>query len=1275
MLDLDDVFQYLKELNYANAALPTQERPVTSFDHSLDSAEAGKVLDHIDLKVVTQARKTLGLEPPGVKDLYRCIRALQLYYNATYQTVGIDPDMGLHVVQLRNNLISREALEIVKYHQSDNHLLVPWATYVLGIYKNAHDSGDSEILVGEPGWPGLHEAVSIVNRNWENQSIWSLPVFLLEELASVTTDPDVLDLFASCAFGNLLRLRTACNKFTTVETLNRLRDLDTIPAVKYVLNARLNGIYGANALPVLDIEECGEYKSKQILSEYNKFVGRWVIEGDGRIVGFCQGVNSDTQTVDVFLQGNERQSEPTNFPNDHNPVNRLGSLEARVEKLETGASQGKVDTQDLLRPLQEATDCILDYSDALDKGGLSKSVQTSVLKVLEDAAKELSNLVSDKRTLGLRVLKETGVVADAPLGKHLLGNTGIGISDSDIQGMELENTNQLTGFPTILYLPFFFVPHLISQNEFDGLTTDALKLAQWLLDHEKVDEALAILYEVKKIPLGSDRHIKRGAQVATATKLLSSYTDEEITRARVRTLQYWSGSSPRLLSAWEKAPSEILRELSFSPDPRVLKSVHPHYPRLLAGGGLYGLFSNISLMRSSILLLLKGNKNVSNNNILEELRERHCNYVSALLFEVTHLLRSGSPPPEGLLSFCEGVVYIPEAVSAALQTCDLSNLHPGDLLGLDWFIENNQDEEDDWSRSVPPLHSRWGLVFAESIDRNTTAPQWLREKAEVLRKVSLSKSESEGSSLEESSVASEATASSWGKDSSPVALIDTLYGSSLNPHFYSSVEEYQKDLVLELDRIDKEVRELGLTRLQGIPAIYWDAVVETEDVTVIKEIRLALGLLESFPAVQYQIRNSLDKSSEIGAAVQPSPRAGRVVNFYSFFLPDSYKKRMIERMGFPEKMCCPEHLVRSKAFHRILFHSDPVISALFLEAAQRVCSLNGWGKITGPSPLWHWAEYPRENFIDASSLLPSFVLGIQKIWDDWKSSAYAEASILACSASFFDPVFTTEWAIREGFTEMFAENCTDYEVVMEVVSWITSELKPKNKYEPKLGRDQAKRLLDCLSDSARLNPESSQLIDYATVRLFGQEALDERVKLYELSMDSFFADLSGEVVSVPLSLSSPLREQGREALGAIGYGLKLAAANEAGEIFVDVAAELAADSPFVSEFFRGEKGREVAKLLMAFLVQTGAEQTDLIPHSEFVSEACKLQMTASSFNLVAPQLHALRKHLTKLAQVGANSRGETLTTGVRVIEDMREEFSEIKAELEELQELKSSSSE
>lgn len=160
------------------------------------------------------------------------------------------------------------------------------------------------------------------------------------------------------------------------------------------------------------------------------------------------------------------------------------------------------------------------------------------------------------------------------------------------------------------------------------------------------------------------------------------------------------------------------------------------------------------------------------------------------------------------------------------------------------------------------------------------------------------------------------------------------------------------------------------------------------------------------------------------------------------------------------------------------------------------------------------------------------------------------------------------------------------------------------------------------------------------------------------------------------SRKARVKQQAKEAAGAVGLGLQLAAANEAGEILVDMAKELAKDVPALQLALAHPDGREVAKLLMAFMVQTMAEQTNVVPQADAVATACKLQMAASSFTLVGPRLNKLRKHFVKLGRVGSAA---AVTAGVagagalhaRVAEgdaedDLRDELDELKAEIAEL---------
>lgn len=113
-----------------------------------------------------------------------------------------------------------------------------------------------------------------------------------------------------------------------------------------------------------------------------------------------------------------------------------------------------------------------------------------------------------------------------------------------------------------------------------------------------------------------------------------------------------------------------------------------------------------------------------------------------------------------------------------------------------------------------------------------------------------------------------------------------------------------------------------------------------------------------------------------------------------------------------------------------------------------------------------------------------------------------------------------------------------------------------------------------------------------------------------------------------------VKKQAVETAQAVGMGMQLAAANEAGEILVDLASELFSDNLMAQAMLKHPDGRELAKMLMAMLLQTGAEQTNMLPNPEAISHICKLQLTQSTSTLVAPRLKKVRRHLTKLAKLG-----------------------------------------
>lgn len=113
-----------------------------------------------------------------------------------------------------------------------------------------------------------------------------------------------------------------------------------------------------------------------------------------------------------------------------------------------------------------------------------------------------------------------------------------------------------------------------------------------------------------------------------------------------------------------------------------------------------------------------------------------------------------------------------------------------------------------------------------------------------------------------------------------------------------------------------------------------------------------------------------------------------------------------------------------------------------------------------------------------------------------------------------------------------------------------------------------------------------------------------------------------------------IKQQGAHIGSAAGMGMQLAMVNEVGESLVDLAKEAFSDIPAMELALAHPDGRELAKFLMAFLVHTAAEQTDLLPNSDGVARACELQFTASTMTLMGPRLKKIRKHIQGLARVG-----------------------------------------
>lgn len=121
-----------------------------------------------------------------------------------------------------------------------------------------------------------------------------------------------------------------------------------------------------------------------------------------------------------------------------------------------------------------------------------------------------------------------------------------------------------------------------------------------------------------------------------------------------------------------------------------------------------------------------------------------------------------------------------------------------------------------------------------------------------------------------------------------------------------------------------------------------------------------------------------------------------------------------------------------------------------------------------------------------------------------------------------------------------------------------------------------------------------------------------------------------------------------EVGSALALGVKLAAVNEGGEILLDIAKEIAKDSPMMEALLESPDGREVAKMLTALTISGMCHYTDYVPKKEVVANLMAMQMTASGFVLAGPRMKQLRKHFEKLVGVGEKlaDLGEQAGAGV-----------------------------
>ena len=122
----------------------------------------------------------------------------------------------------------------------------------------------------------------------------------------------------------------------------------------------------------------------------------------------------------------------------------------------------------------------------------------------------------------------------------------------------------------------------------------------------------------------------------------------------------------------------------------------------------------------------------------------------------------------------------------------------------------------------------------------------------------------------------------------------------------------------------------------------------------------------------------------------------------------------------------------------------------------------------------------------------------------------------------------------------------------------------------------------------------------------------------------------------PTSAAVNLLTAEAQSLGeAALLGGKLAAIDQAGETLLDIFKVVTSRAPALAVLLESVEGRELAKLIVASSLHAMAKNTDLIPAAAGVARVTELQVTVSTYKLVAPQLTELRVLVEKLSGLGA----------------------------------------
>lgn len=151
--------------------------------------------------------------------------------------------------------------------------------------------------------------------------------------------------------------------------------------------------------------------------------------------------------------------------------------------------------------------------------------------------------------------------------------------------------------------------------------------------------------------------------------------------------------------------------------------------------------------------------------------------------------------------------------------------------------------------------------------------------------------------------------------------------------------------------------------------------------------------------------------------------------------------------------------------------------------------------------------------------------------------------------------------------------------------------------------------------------------------------------------------------------------------GAMATGAKIAAVDEAGELFVDILKEVIPDETIVAAMLETETGRNFGQLLIAMLIHGAVETAPAMfsmPGEKTVSAAAlsglssatRTSMEITSYKLLKPRLAKLRPQILRLLQLGENfaalGDGETAnalpeSTGQRRIEELEAELERLRS--------------